>query len=667
MKQILQQSGKVSLPLFVFLFLTLGIPSELLFSQESPIKWGEVPPPDILMTTYEPDTAAEAVVLCDYAYVEIFTNSSDYGYYRYHHKRVKILDKSAFDRGNISIPYYSHNGLESIRDLKAQVISPAGQITELSKKDFYTEVINDYWSSINFSFANLQEGSVFEYKYELHSQFMEELRTWYFQEDIPVRWSEYRVNNQSYFAYALLFEGGDYMNQSELPDGGTLFHNGETKIHILNGRYIMENAPALQEEGFITTMNDYRARIRFQLSEVIRPGGYHETYMSTWEELADELLQDSYFGERFLKRKNYKKLVEEATPAIEAAGTVEEKIRAAYHFVANQVNWNEHFGLFTDRSLDDAFETKLASAAEMNMMCLAILNHFEIPATPLLTSTRTHGKMTRDYPIRKQFNHLMILAEVDGKPTILDVGDPLRPMGLPRLGALNKMAWKVDTESPNWIEIVPILTRESLGGGLEISPEGDIHGSIRATYYTYSAYAERANHRQDAKGDYWKERLGHRFEDVRIDSIHFANVEDTDERFTTTVRFTYPDAIDMEADILYFSPILLTSFPENPFKLKERAYPVDFPYIFEEKYIMSIKVPEQFEVDELPETVNFSLPDDKGRFVFSIDQKGDRIQLISQLFISQQVYTPDEYPAIKELFDLLVEKHGEQIVFKRKT
>lgn len=650
-----------------FSLLFVLITSLPLFTQESPMEWGNVPPPDILMTTYEADTSAEAVVLCDYAYVNIFTSSSDYGYYRYHHKRIKILKKSAFNRGDISIPFYFKEGLESIRNIKAQVISPVGKITALDKKDFFREDINEYWASINFSLPNLQEGSIFEYQYELHSKQMSELRTWYFQEDIPVRWSEYRVQNESYFSYALLFEGGEYMDKTPLAGGGTLLKKGDTKIRILNGRYIMENAPGLREEAYVTTMDDYRARIRFQLSEILRPGGYRETYMSTWEELADELLQDPYFGERFLKKRNFKKLVEAAMPYVEKANSEEEKIKATYDFIARQVSWDESYGIFTDRSLDDAFNTKKASAAEMNMMCLAILKHFDVEATPILTSTRGHGKMTETYPIRKQFNHLMVLVKIEGKYKILDAGDPLRPMGLPRVSALNKKAWMVDKENPSWITIEPILSKELLAGGLEVTPQGDIQVSLKASFYNYSAFLERSYFRDDPKADYWKERLNNDQVDVQIDSIKYQNEEEVDERFSTILHFTYPGAIDMESDRLYFSPVVFTNFRENPFKLKERSYPVDFPYLFEEKYMMSIKIPEGFEVEELPEKIDHQLSDGKGYFIFTIDKNGNNVQLISQLSISKLLYTPDEYKTIRDLFDLVVEKHGEQIVFRKKT
>ena len=56
-----------------------------------------------------------------------------------------------------------------------------------------------------------------------------------------------------------------------------------------------------------------------------------------------------------------------------------------------------------------------------------------------MTSTRSHGKMYEKFPIIDQFNHTMILANIDGKEMILDVPMKTRSMYLPTLEALSKL------------------------------------------------------------------------------------------------------------------------------------------------------------------------------------------------------------------------------------
>ncbi len=49
--------------------------------------------------------------------------------------------------------------------------------------------------------------------------------------------------------------------------------------------------------------------------------------------------------------------------------------------------------------LDDIFQAKSASSGELNLMLLVLLREAGVTAYPLITSTRTNGKMYEDYPL----------------------------------------------------------------------------------------------------------------------------------------------------------------------------------------------------------------------------------------------------------------------------
>ena len=51
---------------------------------------------------------------------------------------------------------------------------------------------------------------------------------------------------------------------------------------------------------------------------------------------------------------------------------------------------------------------------------------------------------------------------------------------------------------------------------------------------------------------------------------------------------------------------------ENIFKSDDRRYPVDFGYGFSDVHMVNIKIPEGYEIAELPESGGFKLPDDLG-------------------------------------------------------
>src|SRR5687768_1532187 len=101
--------------LFLCLLVTNGL------AQKSPIKFGEVPLEDLKMRTYDKDSSASAVILCDYGQSEIVYNQSTGFSVNFERiTRIKFFNKDGFDWANFSIPLYHDGGTdEKLSGLKA--------------------------------------------------------------------------------------------------------------------------------------------------------------------------------------------------------------------------------------------------------------------------------------------------------------------------------------------------------------------------------------------------------------------------------------------------------------------------------------------------------------------------------------------------------------------
>ena len=120
-------------------------------------------------------------------------------------------------------------------------------------------------------------------------------------------------------------------------------------------------------------------------------------------------------------------------------------------------------------------------------------------------------------------------------------------------------------------------------------------------------------------------------------------------------------------DILYINPMFGEGHKENLFKSKERYYPVEMPYAIDEVYIFSMVVPEGYIVDELPKSIIVKLNEEgDGQFEYRISESGGTISMRSRIQLKRAYYQPDEYEMLREFFNLVVKKHSEQIVFKKK-
>jgi hypothetical protein len=106
---------------------------------------------------------------------------------------------------------------------------------------------------------------------------------------------------------------------------------------------------------------------------------------------------------------------------------------------------------------------------------------------------------------------------------------------------------------------------------------------------------------------------------------------------------------------------------ENPFKSEVRSYPVEMPYIFDETYTLQMEIPPGYMVDELPKSMILKLnEEDEGIFEYRVSQSGVNISFRSRIKIDRAFFQPDEYQMLREFFGMVVKKHAEQIVFKKK-
>ena len=121
------------------LILALCFFSSLL-AQKDPIKWGKIPAEQLEMATYEADTSAAALVLCNYGELRFNLTKGDIRYNFSQHKRIKILKRAGFDEGDVSIPFHKN---ESIRGLDVQVFSSDGTKFALKNSDIFEEKVSD--------------------------------------------------------------------------------------------------------------------------------------------------------------------------------------------------------------------------------------------------------------------------------------------------------------------------------------------------------------------------------------------------------------------------------------------------------------------------------------------------------------------------------------------
>jgi hypothetical protein len=118
-------------------------------------------------------------------------------------------------------------------------------------------------------------------------------------------------------------------------------------------------------------------------------------------------------------------------------------------------------------------------------------------------------------------------------------------------------------------------------------------------------------------------------------------------------------------DKIYFSPSLFKSEKENPFKLEERNYPVDFGYSWREKLIVNLTIPEGFIIESMPEAVAYSMPNNLGSFKYNITSNEKEIKIMVNIEINTSIITTRDYNYLREFYRHIVEKETEKVVLSK--
>ncbi len=665
--------GKMTAQSNTFIVLNASTVDSLYYATDtnSVFQWGKVPAKDLAMKTYALDTSAEAVVLFDAGFIEAsssFLGGFSSTFSRY--KRIKILKKSAFSTvGDIKIRYRSGESIGNLRKLEAQVIQPDGTIRKLvDSTDFFIEQNTKTHRTAKFAFPNLQEGSIIEYRYQVvqyNNVFT--LTDWYFQEDIPVRHSELFLALPETHEYQFLCQGEKYPKLTKLQDSTHLTFFRYSMANDQTTRFSMDSIPAMKKENYVTTMDNYRSRIRFQLSRYMRSNGKLEDVLDSWENLADGLTKHPFLGEQYLKKSNYKSVWKAVKKELSDTMSVDIKIKTIYNYLAKNVAWiDDDFSAFADGELDEAFKKRKANSAELNLMLIACLREVDVQAVPMLLSTRDNGTPVPSYPILRQFNHLICLTESTDPPLLLDVGTVHRPMGLIRTSSLNGQGWLLQGKTSRWVDILPPLSTQMLSATFTLTENGSLKGSMIRQHTGYSAVNELLKNQDDEKDEHLRKELATDFTGIIIDSIKIKGKDNHKANLKQAIYCTIENAAVVANDLIYLKPTLKTEFDQSPFKLAERNYPVEFPYPIRDEFIMKLTLPDNYEVEELPQSVSAVLGNKGGKFEYSATKSENTILLSVKIDIKQLIFDVKDYGLVKAFFNQIAAKQAEQIVLRKK-
>ncbi|KAA9340780.1 transglutaminase domain-containing protein [Adhaeribacter soli] len=631
------------------------------------LKSGNISLDDLKMSKYDKDTSAAAVILYDAGRSRFDVNNTGELVLNYdRHLIIKILKKSGYDWANISVPLYQKNTYtkEAISNLKANTYNLVnGKIvaTKLTDESVFEEKNTYNWVTQKFTMPNVKEGSVIEFTYRIQSKFIYNLREWQFQYTIPVVWSEYTTQIPNKLNYSKMMQGYNslFLHETKPVDLNIalqpLAPHSETK-------WAMKDVPAIREEPFMSSINNYCSKIEFQINEVVIPGFMYETFNNTWEKISTMLMENSHFGDHINKTAFTR---EKVVPLIKDISDPEKKMVAIYKFVQENIKYNNIEHIATKSPIKKTLETKTGNSAEINLLLIAMLREAGLTANPVILSTRDHGFVNTNMQANlAKFNYVIGHVQINEKEFLLDATEPFALPNLLPIKCVNGEGRLLTSEGSRWVSLAPpTKSGEMLYSQLTIGNNNSLKGKIQLSSTGYVALSHRNSISRNGE-DKFIENFRQKNHNLNFKNFKVQNSTLPQEALKMDVEIENPGQAQ-KADIIYLSPFQDQAEQGNPFKLENRLFPIDFGTPIEQTYIFNYTLPEGFRIDEQPKNVSVTLPDNAGKFVYSINYTGNTLSCVSKISINRAVFMAEDYALVKEFFNQVAAKHSEQIVLKK--
>lgn len=646
-----------------------------------PIQFGKVQPADFANPPAATDTAAaEAEYLCDFGNSKIVGSNDHFQVVFERTARLRINRKSGYEWATVQVPLYTKDGnSERLTNLKGFTYNlQDGRVSQvkLSSEPVFKEKLDKNHLQVSFTMPEVRENSIVEFSYTIISDFIFNLQDWQFEHSIPVRWSEYRANIPQFYNYKSIIRGylpfaveenttvpySTSYNMS--PDAGL----GPTKDMRISGqamqlRWVMKDVPAFRSEPFMTTPHDYVRSVHFELAGRDFTGHDYVDLTGKWETLWKTLSEDEEFG----------KAITSPAPLAAEAKVLQAKYpdptaraAAVLALVQRNVQYNGQPRIYVSQPLRRTFEKHLGNAADVNLLLVQTLRQAGLQATPLLLSTRDHGQVQTNLPVITQFNYVAAHLTLPNLPDVLlDATEPQLPLGFLPERCLNGQGCLADATG-RWLPLKPAASHvQYRTAKLRLTPQGLLEGTVKLEYGGYAGLEARRQIRESSTGDYLG-RISHRWSDWQPAAVKLVALDSVRKPLAVELNLSFPS--DNPDAALFYLPLLkAVDMMPHPFKAENRIYPVNLGMPREYTGLVTLTLPANFTVQELPASVLLALPNGGGRFSYQASQiSPETIQIATRLQLSKSDYSPAEYAALREIHQRAASKYAEMLVVRRK-
>jgi len=649
---------------FIFCVLLL-CSSSFGFSQErQTAEFGSPTDSEFALQRYEKDTTAAAVVLFEQGYNEFKTVGNYIRLIKNVYRKVKVFDSKRFNEGTVDIPLLVSDGIrEKVTHYKA--LTHNGPIkTYVSADAIFVTSIPQVGRVCRIVFPNVNDGSIIEYTYRLESPFFFNFNGWEFEGELPKLYSEFIGRIAGNYRYKSVMYGKHplYFQSAEIEKGCFRPADHYSAADCVTSVYTMTDVPAFNKENYMLAASNYVTRIDFEPVEFVDHWGGRNKFSNDWKDVDKLFKKGDYTGKQLNNSGYFRRRL---PGSILSKNNDLEKAKAVYSFIQDHYTWDGSY-YNSEATVKDAFDQKKGSVPAINVSLINALNAAKLDAKLMLLSTRQNGLPTELYPVMTKFNYTIAMLTIGDQTYLLDATDKQAPFGVIPFKTLNVQGRVMDFKKGSyWMPIEPFKQNIHYANTqITANKNGSFSGKVSQSNYGYIALEKRTIIEDKTIDDYIKtaqnEQAGIEIDDYRVEDLDLIE-KPLKESYNVTIE---PEIVSDK--VILYPFFNKTYISENPFKMKERSFPMDFGFPFTNTYLSSIDLGNLYEVEQLPRSKSIKLPGEDGQCSVSYHTEGNKINIRFNLSLNAYRFQPLAYESLKEFFGTMISMLREESIVLKK-
>lgn len=640
----------------LFTLVILFFPSVIFSQGQTKYTYGKISIDELKKTssTLEPEAGGEII------YREVYNKVVDFGNVEITvTQRMKVFAKDKIDdllTQEVRL-YVGNKGSEqNVSGFRASVYNLEGNNiveTKAGKDNSFTVNENKYYNAFKFTFPNVKNGSVIEFKYTINSKDLFSTPIEYFQYEVPLLQAKYTFNYPEYLHYHIDFRGqSNNFNRTESSASDTNF---KRKIETL----IVYNLKSYKKEPFVLNYNNLRSSLRFELASYAVPGRVYENFTRSWEDINKKLLEHEDLGRQLNVQGIFKN---DIGAIIQNKNTPHEKAKAILNHVQENYTWNSYYGIYCENGIRNTYKNKTGSSADINLLLVNMLNSANLNANPVVLSTVNNGYLNYAFPSERKLNFL-IASYTDGDKTyLLDATNKFSNINILPLRDLNFRGFILKKSGIKEIDLVNNkLSNNHTILKIDINDDYGITGDFsnkKDNYYFISNMDEYVGKEKEYKKDY-EENYSFALQDLKFDT--------SNNQFASDFSFNLDKGVDVLNDKILFNPTFFTQQKEQVFKSDERKNAIELTTPYKHTRQIEISIPKGYIVENSVKSRKVTLPDDVGSYSYILDDKNkDKLVLNIEVQLNEAYMAAEYYDVLKEFWKLMIETENQLISIKKK-